>query len=723
MQTPSLINHDGVDFYLEIANLSVQWGVHTVSLDEGINLLGELHVEARVEGPALSVAELLGRDALLRISSEAASTRVVRGIVRDVEFLEDLVSTHARFSIVPAAWLLTQRVGSRIFQDKTVPEIVQTVFAEHLGSRRRGVRIDGLARTYPTYEYIVQYQESEWDFIARLLASEGIVAYFDHDSDDAGEQLVLCDSNSSLPNVTSAGSVPYWHDTVQAPTGEAITHFSHHERLGTSGVALAEHDWTHPERPVVATRAAAEGTPPLEVFDHSHAVRFHRYDAGSGEYGMDTSEDGARLRQELLVLHRNGWHMEGKVVSAQPGHIIDLSGHPDGTPNGRYAILAVRAHGRAEPDRPGGYHTSLVVVPVAHPVRPPRRVTKPIVPGPELATVVTNNGLEVETDRHGRILVHFHWDRRTQERPQTCWLRVAQGWAGTGFGFQVLPRAGMEVLVSFLGGDPDRPVVTGCLYNGTHTNHYRPDQHPTRTVFRTDSSPNASGFNELSFEDAAGNEEVFLHSQKNLREEVLNDHTTRVDHDQANTVDNDQTEEIGNNQTIHVQSTRSATVGTDHLSVRGARTHRVGGTEHVTTHGHRTEVFESGCDSSVPENQTHRMSAGTGGQIVVAQGGVGGDYGYLMMTDPDVRLQSTKRVIVGCGDDATISLEKASGEVYAHAAQHLRLECGDSTYIDITDGEIQIVVGESSIRLTPTEILAIAPSLIRESAALIELNP
>ncbi len=577
-----------VEFTLEVAGADGRWGVTSVSLTEELNTVPTCTVTALHDAP-VEVSELLHKECALTMD-RADQQRHFRGIIWHAQVDQELEDFVVTLSVAPAAAYLNARTDFKIYQDKTVVQVIKEAYETVLGGLQRKVNDENLHETYETREYVVQYRETSLAFITRLAEEEGLFWYFDHEEEK--EVLVLADSVNNLPQARpqAKGEVHYHGDPGQLPDGEAVTHIRHDQRVGATDSVITDYDWTNPPVDVRGKQTGRSSQEPaLEIFEHASAVVFHGYDGT--QYGGNTAERQARLRAARLDLGRQEWRMQSTVVSAQPGHTLAVTGAPDGSLDQRYLIVAAHGHGRANGAR-GSWTNTLDVVPVSMPYCPPRRIAKPIAYGPEEAVIVGPD--EIHTDEHGRVKVHFFWDRHhaRDADDSSCWLRVQQNWAGPGFGTFYLPRVGMEVVVSFFGGDPDRPLVTGCLYNGAnHANVDLPAK-KTQTLIRTKSSVRSDGFNEIRFEDEAGNEFIYVHAQKDLNEVVENNHSTHVKANQTNTVDGNQTETVGGNQTMTVKKDRKKTIEQDERThVLGNRTEEVDGDEKITIHGERkTEI-------------------------------------------------------------------------------------------------------------------------------------
>ncbi|MEO7327166.1 MAG: type VI secretion system tip protein TssI/VgrG, partial [Minicystis sp.] len=535
-------------------------------------------------------AAVIGQPALLTMHLADGASRCVRGIVSSLIFEGRREGgRHAlRLTIVPRALLLQKRVNSRIFQDKTVQQIAEVLLEEHGISR--GFH---LLSKYPSRQYCVQYQESDYQFLSRIVAEEGIFFYFEHPDEDAGddpERLIFADSAHSYPPIPGDRVLVY-----RPQQGEGAMHaeenqvqdFRARARVESNAVAMRDYDFRRPLLDL-ESGAGVDGKPVLEVYDHH------------GEY-EETDADTGNAAVLLEQLRRGAREAHGRSVCRRlvPGHVLTLADHDAERLNTAHVVTSVEHRGVTPEAAQGStrlydnrFHCVLAEVPF-RPVRPARQLHQVT----ESAVVVGPEGQEIFTDAFGRIKVQFHWDREGQRNAQSsCWMRVAQAWAGSGWGFQFIPRIGMEVLVSFLGGDQDRPVVVGCLYNAQN-----PPPHPlpgnaTRSGIRTRSTPGGAGANEIAFEDRAGNEQLFVRAQRNLDEEVGLDRSEKVARDATETVGANLRTRVGQHRDdetegdhrVTVQGGRSVTVaGRDSVQVGGPRTTTIGGLDSTHVDGAR----------------------------------------------------------------------------------------------------------------------------------------
>lgn len=713
-----------VHFELSIAGEDTHFTVRHVNLQEGLGRLYDGFVEATFpSSDNLDEQELLSKDIHLLIE-RGDEQRHFRGVIRHASIRRAQEHQVLNVDVAPALWLATQSLDSRVYQDLTVPELVEKVSNEFLGGRSRTVKRD-LTQTYEKHEYLVQHRESHFDFISRLMREEGIFFYFDHDEDESEhEVLILADSNTNRPLVRPDhdGVVEYEEQENQREGREVAFHVHREQHVGPTDAVVRGYDWTNPGLNVhhERTERADWNGPRLEVYDHHHAVRHHGYDDGGGSYRSHTADRHSRLHTERLDLARNRWTVGTTVVTAQPGHVFELQGAD--THDGRYLIVAMASSGGSEGHGGGEYTSSLEVIPADMPYRPPQP-QRPSMPGPETATVVGPAGEEIYTDKHGRIKVQFHWDRQGQnDEHSSTWIRVAQGWAGTGWGFLFIPRIGMEVIVSFLGGDPDRPVVTGCLYNGTHPTPYALPDEKTKSTIKTNSSLGGGGSNELRFEDKKGSEEVYIHAEKDFNEVVENNHSTRVKNCQTNTVDVDQTETVGRDQTMTVKRDRIKTVdGNETTFVGGGggpgnRAETVWGTEDVAINQNRTHVVTKDETLLVQEGK-RTVTVETGKDVETYKGGRETTVSQFDTLTVDGGANRTTHVtgkysITSDGQykvlQNSINELTINDSLFAAMVGRIQLKAGDGVHYDaMPDGTLKVTsttkivfeCGESSVEL------------------------
>ncbi len=544
--------------------------IQEMSGTEGVSKLFEFRLRLISSRDDIDVRKIIGKTAILRIETYDS------GHMGGERHWNGYVSRFARSGrnhsaegedqytyecdIVPWFWLMTQHEDCRIFQNKTVREIIETIFDEFSYS---DFKME-LNETHPTLEYCTQYHETTFDFISRLIEREGIHYYFRHnEGDDSKHILVFTDNNDSNPAL-DPDELPY-HNEGHAEEFDAILKLTMDQQMRTRKVTLG--DWDFEKK-----RLVRENTPTvLDIGDDHARLERYRYPGGFVE-----SADGQHLTRMIMEAEEAS-HLrlrgESQIRTLAPGHTFTLYDHPFDSFNIEFMVLSVWHHGRNNltGDGPSDYGNGFIVHPHEVTYRAPLTTPKGLVRGPQTALVTGPPGEEIYTDKHGRIKLQFHWDRQGQyDDKSSCWVRVAQVWAGNGYGTMFIPRIGMEVVVDFLEGDPDQPLVTGCVYNGVNAPPYDLPANATRSTMKTLSSKGGGGFNELRFEDKKGDEEIFLHAQKDLQTRVTEKTTSFVGKDLHALVKENRYEqtELDSHQTT--KGKRLAHVeGDEHLKVKG----------------------------------------------------------------------------------------------------------------------------------------------------------
>ncbi len=430
--------------------------------------------------------------------------------------------------LVPKVWMLTQVHRSRIWQDKTVKQILEEVLEGY--EFTDDIRGEWLPRNY-----IVQYRESDWDFISRLMEEEGIFYFFEHTKN--GHTLILGNEPPTNVMLTSKPVIPCVLDRGELKDNwiPSIITWRSDDQMRNGTYELRDFHFQLPKSTLEATQTSLLNigkNQTLEYYDYpgEYAKRFDRIDIGGAEDEEKLKkvfEDRRRtvkIRQEEVDVAYHNFYATSDQCSITAGYRFEMQKHPRKENNGQYVITSAQHEGLQSPsyisdnDVPNGYVVSFVCMPhgAGHPpFRPMRLTPKPVVRGCQTAMVVGKPGEEITTDKYGRVKVHFHWDRAdTNDLRGSCWLRVATNFAGNKWGTMYLPRIGQEVMVDFLEGDPDRPIIVGGVYNEQTMPHYDLPKYKTLTYIKTHSTPGGNGFNELRFEDKKDKEQVFVHSQK-----------------------------------------------------------------------------------------------------------------------------------------------------------------------------------------------------------------
>jgi type VI secretion system secreted protein VgrG len=525
--------------------------------EDRLNGMSVYRVEALSASSDIDLNAVLGTQGSVAITAEGGVSHFA-GIVTEAAFA-GVAEGGFRYDLTlrPWLWLAGLRRNQRIFHTKTVVEIVTEVFADYASLGAPAVDWQ-LTQDYPKLEYTVQYGESDADFATRLLERFGISRI--HRSHAGGQTLVLTDAAERLARVPGGGRPFRTVQTAQVTDHEHFRSWTGGARVTTGAVRLTE--WNF-KTPLAAQEVDRTG-------DAGHAQgRIEAFDWPGDYLNQSQGKDvvALRTREERGAAGRIG--AKGDVCSLHAGMMVRLTGDKIPGATGKDFVCLTATHDyTAEGYVTGGvaatedsYAGQYRLMPKSSPLVPPRRTAVPIIHGPQTAVVVGEG--EIDCDEFGRILVRFPWDLKAAHSMR---CRVSQNWASQGWGGMVIPRIGMEVLVEFLEGDPDKPLVTGCVYNGRNTVPYALPDSKTRSTFRTnshDGKGTAIGFNELRFEDQAEQEEIFLHAQKDHNTVILNDESHSIGHDRSKSVGNDQSESVGQDKRITVGRDHTESIGRD----------------------------------------------------------------------------------------------------------------------------------------------------------------
>lgn len=532
----------------------------------------------------ISFSDILGDHLSLELDLDNNEHRYFDGIVTSFAYtgLSDFRATY-HVTLRPWLWLLTRHAQCKIFQGKTVPDIIKDVF--------RAANFDDfedkLQRSdYLTLDYCVQYRESDFAFVSRLMEQEGIYYYFKHGS--GVHKLVLCDgANAHGKYDDKYGDLKIVRTTDDVDTG-TVWEWALGQELQSGQYTHTDYDLEKPNADLKKSKSKAQGhkEDSFEIYDYPG--KYTETSDGETYAGIRMEEQVAQF-ERATAKSRSRWIAAGCLVTLKDSM---REGH-----NREYLIVecksVVSASGDAATQVP--FETEFHALGTAQVFRSPRRTPKPFIRGPQTAMVVGKSGEEIWTDKYGRVKVQFHWDRDGQnDEKSSCWVRCAQSWASKNWGAMVIPRIGQEVIVHFLEGDPDRPIITGAVYNASSMPPYALPDNQTRSTFKSNSSKGGNGFNEIRFEDKAGSEEFYVHAQK--------DQTIEVEKgDRKLTVKE-------GNETIEIsKGNQSLTVKQGDQSIE-------------VSQGKQTTKINSDCSVTVSTgNYTLKISAGSG-EIKAAQG-------------------------------------------------------------------------------------------------------
>lgn len=584
------------------------WSVLRLHLEEAINRPFDMTLDLVTEDLDVDTSELLGGAIELGVS-RGETRRAFYGIISEVEFLDVFGSELVvRIRVVPAFALAMQSVNSRIYQEMSVVEVVSEVLDEVLGPYQRTFDTASISRGQVARDYCVQYRETDYDFVVRLLEEEGISFHFVHDENEGHEVLKFTDANDQFVDAANLDGTPMFPITKRpdAEPRESLQEFDWKLKLLSTESQRQDYTFDSPTEPI---HSSLGGEPDARgrtrrVYRH---MRRRYIDGDIDERNTDTIEAASMQRDSV----------RGKscATGLSSGLLFEPERHAVADLEQKYVLLRVVHIGNApEALRSTGggaeggtrYENHFLCVPESTPVRPAHNTRKPLVRGPQTGIVAGPSGEEIHTDEHGRIMVQFHWQEDpTYDDTSSCWIRVAQSWAGPGWGAQFIPRIGMEVVVNFLEGNPDRPLVTGCVYNGDNSYPFALPDSKTQTGWKTNSSPGGGGFNELRFEDASGNEEIFVHAQKDWNSTVLNCRTTSVGADDTLSVGGNRTKTVEGDQEETVNSNKTITIKKDHTeTIEGAKTQTVHKDISVTCLANETVSIIKNSDKTITGDHT-----------------------------------------------------------------------------------------------------------------------
>lgn len=670
-----------------------RWRVASISVSTGINRCYSARIGLVCDNRSADISKLLGTRGKLRINRNLKEVFFC-GLISQVSNIgREGMLTRAEIDLVPAMSLLSKRMDSRIFQNQSALDIIRTIFNETIHPAGASFNIDAPTRGKEVREYCVQYHETDADFVDRLLAEEGINYYFDYDKSKDCERIVLFDEIRQLPDAKSIAGSDYFVIGKQAAhnnTKECIDEFQVSERIVTNRVAGAAWDWRH-DAVSKFDRSAESPLPPLEVFQPY-------------QRRQDTKQLSTRIEDELASIQQDkrvgrgtsetvsffaGARMQVKYSSLREHdgyYIITNLEHFGSCPDLLYGLDSGKTGER--PDMGPQYQNRFDCIPAQGQIRPGPRRSKPLISGAQTARVCGPKEGEVHVDKHGRILVRFSWDRGNNNVARdSCWVRVAQSWAGSSWGAQFIPRVGMEAVVEFLDGDPDRPIVTGTVYNGTHGVPFKLPGKLTQSGFRTRSSRGSEGFHELRFDDQKDREEIYLKSQKDWNIEVLDKKSETVQGEVQETYNRSQTAEIAENKTT--------TVGKDHaLAVVGSQ---------------RIDI-EKNQETLVQGSQSTRVD----GEVATEHA-----KSLEHVVGKDLKQQVKGDIDVQCSGAESRSLQK--GLTLSSAAGGVEIDLAKS--FDLSAMKIKLVCGAASIEISPAEIkINGGASVVSVQGAMVKIN-
>jgi type VI secretion system secreted protein VgrG len=547
--------------------------------NEGMSRLFRFDLDVLSEKNSISFKDIVGQNVTIRITLGDNTPRYFNGFVsRFAQSGSDVRFTHYQMEVVPWLWFLTRIADCRIFQGKTIPDIIKAVF----DSRGFQDYKFSLTSTYDPREYCVQYRETDFNFVSRLMEQYGIFYFFEHEN--GKHTLVLADSESvhqPCPHQSKAG---YNLVVGGLDADDVITGWQMEQELRTGKYSLTDYNFETPSANLMAnepTVVSVGGNSAYEIYDYP------------GEY---PNKSQGKTLAAVRMQEEEASHL---VVSGSSvcrafttGYKFTLEDHYREDMNAPYVLTEIQHVASVEGsyttgDQTAGEHYSnhFNCIPATVPFRPPRRTPEPFVQGPQTALVVGKSGEEIWVDKYGRIKVQFYWDRLgKKDEKSSCWIRVSQPWAGAGWGAMWIPRMGQEVIVDFLEGDPDRPLITGRVYNAEQIVPYSLPDNQTRSTFLSRSSKGggASNFNEMRFEDKKGSEQIFMNAEKEMDLRVEKESREFVGANRHLVVKANQQELVEGDKHGHVKGTHFEKIEGDmSLQINGKQMQKIGGDQSI----------------------------------------------------------------------------------------------------------------------------------------------
>jgi type VI secretion system secreted protein VgrG len=673
---------------------------HRASVQEELGRLSEYEIDLLSAKPNIDFDKIVGQGVTILLELPNDKTRYFHGFVTRFVQSGMLGRYFAyRASVSPWLWFLTRTTNCRIFQGKSVPDILKEVFEAHGAT---DVKFD-LTGNYGPWEYCVQYRESDFNFVSRLMEHEGIYYFFRHEEGRA--ILTLADSYSAHDAADDYAKIPFLQlDRDVRPEVERISEWHISRELQSGTYVLKDHDFTRPSTDLKVTHKQKRNheRATYEVFDYP------------GAYTQSADGEAyAQVRLEELHSEFDLRHGSTNARGLRVGHLFTLAAFPRADQNCEHLVTRTAfdlQSGLYEAMGGGSasFSCGFTALKSPEPFRSARRTPKPIVQGPQTAVVTGPSGDEIYTDKYGRVKVQFHWDRYGKvDENSSCWIRVAHHWAGKNWGMVAIPRMGQEVIVDFLEGDPDCPIITGRVYNAEQMPPYDLPANKTQTGIKTRSTLQGSGanFNEIRFEDKKGSEQVYIHAEKNQDNVVENDATQSVGHDRTKTIGHDEKTKVGNDRTEEVGNNETITIGVD-------RKEKVGSNETIDIGGNRSITVHRSEDATVTLQRTHTVGINETITIGAAQEvTIGALQAITVGANQTTSVGITQSTSVGASQSNDIGAKQstkvgADRSVDVGAAQTVKVKANASMHVGAD--ESRDVTGGRSTKIGKDDLVKVA---------------
>ena len=631
-----------IQFELDVTTIDIPLQVYEFLGEEKLGESYQFDITFICEDPELILEEWLQLPARLCIYGDNANsdtnTRFVHGVIQSME----QISTSFRFSkyrlsLVPVFSLLSLRHNYLVFQHKPVHDIISEIYS-NAGILSNHYEIE-LHHIHESRDYCVQYGETDAQFVQRLMSEEGLISYFEHT--ESQSKLIISDGKETHTNLPELEFMP---ENGMAQESDVIYSLAKEQNIQTGKYSIKDYAFHQPKQIIKAEKSSEqkENTASEEALEH---------------YDYQVLEQ-ANLYLESKRTNQTILRGESDSPQLTPGYFQPISNHPIEEWNTNWLITSVNYEGRQPQvleelaEGASHYESHFQCIPWSVPYRL-AKIEKPRIHNIDTAMVTGPENEEIYCDEHGRVKVQFHWDRNGQANEKTsCWLRTSQGWAGNQYGQFVLPRIGHEVIVSFLHGDPDKPIITGSLYNGNNKPPYTLPEHKTRSTFKTSSSIGADNFNELRFEDKKASEQIYIHAAKDMDSQIQNNRTSEIFNDDHSVVHHDQFHQITKDNHLTVQSDNLSSIkGDAHQQVSGSIQQKIQGSrlEQIGTELHikvgNKAVLDAGSELTITTgSSTMKLDSGgihlLGAAIDLNKGGSAGSgsgYEGITATQPAMK--------------------------------------------------------------------------------------
>ncbi len=629
----------------------------------GVEELGRIfqyELELCSEDTNITFDDIIGQNVTIRMNYAASDARFINGVVSRfsrTQEVEDL--TYYQATVVPAAWFLTRTADCRIYQSMDAAAIIKDVLKEQ-GITDVEYKLG--STTYPTREFTVMYRESYFEFISRLMEQEGIYYYFKHE--DGKHTMVLINASSLHEAQPGFEEMEFNPRDPGSIDQDSIFYWVEMGLFESNHFTYADYSLETPKNIMFGESEVSRGNAKanLKRFDYP------------GRYSVVAdAANYAKYRAEEFQAGYQTFKAECVIRGAACGALFAMTGYPLASQNTDYIITSTTINvvgddytsSPVEEQKLDPFKCSFMAIKKTEQYRSESVTRKPFVHGPQTAIVVGPSGDEIHTDEYGRIKVQFHWDRYGKsDENSSCFIRLAQNWAGKNWGAVTLPRIGQEVVVEFLEGDPDRPIIIGSLYNADNKPPYALPTNMTMTVMKSNTSKGGEGFNEIRFEDKKENEQIFVHGQKNFDKRILNDSFEWVGNDHHLQVINDRKEKVDND--------KHETVGRDHIelierdhnvTIKGKEAIKITDSHSSTVEGDVIEVYKANHSEEVTADYFLKgdnicIEAATNVTIKVGDSYIAIESGGVTIgTTGDIELKADGDIVLEAGGDCTVTAD------------------------------------------------------------------